>query len=91
MDDMPVLIAINIETKNPKLLPRKNYFTNLVILEVHGRLIHAGVSHTLSYLRQEFWLPKGRAEVRRVLLQCVICNRHHDQDYFKQESCHCCP
>ena len=32
----------NIETKNPKLLPRKNYFTNLVILEVHGRLIHAG-------------------------------------------------
>ena len=54
----------SIEAKNPKLLPRKNCFTDLVIMEVHGRLIHAGVSHTLSYLRQEFWLPKGRAEVR---------------------------
>jgi len=44
----------NIETKNPKLLPRNNYFLNLVILEVHERLIHAGVSHTLSYLRQQY-------------------------------------
>ena len=67
----------SIEAKTPKLLPRKNCFTDLVIMEVHGRLIHAGVSHTLSCLRQEFWLPKGRAEVRRVLLQCVICKRYN--------------
>ena len=47
----------NIETINPKLLlPHKNCFLNLVILEVHGRLIHVGVSHTLNYLRQEFWV-----------------------------------
>ena len=45
-------------------------------MEVHGRLIHAGVSYTLSYLCQEFWLPQGQAEVRRTLLQCVICKRH---------------
>ena len=69
----------NIEQKNPKLLPRKNCFLNLVILEVHGRLIHAGVSHTLNY--QEFWLPKGQAEVRRVLLQCVICKRHNGPSF----------
>ena len=71
----------SIEAKNPKLLPRKNCFTDLVIMEVHGRLIHAGVSHTLSYLRQEFWLPKGRAEVRRVLLQCVICKRYNGPSF----------
>ena len=71
----------SIEAKNRKLLPHKNCFTDLVIMEEHGRLIHARVSHTLSYLRQEFWLPKGRAEVRRVLLQCGICKRHNGPSF----------
>ena len=43
---------------------------------MHQRLVHAGVSHTLSQVRQEFWVPQERAEVRRVLSRCVICKRH---------------
>ena len=62
--------------RHPKLLPRKNFFTQHIILEVHTRLIHAGVAHTLSQLRQEFWIPQGRAEVRQVIYQCVVCKRH---------------
>ena len=50
---------IGEETKFPKLLPRRNYFTQLLILEVHGRLVHAGISHTLSQLRQEYWKGRG--------------------------------
>ena len=53
--------------KCPKLLPRKDFFTEFVILKTHGRLIHAGISHTLSQLRQEYWIPQGRAEVRRII------------------------
>ena len=48
---------------------------------MHGRLIHAGVSHTLNYLSQEFWLPNVRAEVRQVLLQYVICKRHNGPSF----------
>ena len=42
---------IDEEAKHPKLLPRparNNYFTCLLILEVHGRLAHAGIAHTLN-------------------------------------------
>ena len=67
--------------KYPKLLPRRNYYTQLVILEVHRRFIHAGILHTLSQLRQEFWIPQGRAEVRRVLHQCVICMCHNGPSF----------
>ena len=42
------------DAKYPKLLPRHEYFTRLIIQEVHERLIHAGISHTLSSLRQEY-------------------------------------
>ena len=65
------------EVKYPKLLPRHEYFTHLVIQEIHRRLIHVGVSHTLSQVRQEYWIPQGRAEVRHVLSQCVICKRYN--------------
>jgi len=66
------------EQKNcPKLLPRRSYFTKLLILEVHGRLIHSGVSLTLVHLRQEYWIPHGRVEVKHALNQCIVCRHHH--------------
>jgi len=49
---------------NPKLLPRREYFTQLVKQEVHRQLIHTGVSHTLN---QEHWVPQGWAEVRHII------------------------
>ena len=45
-------------------------------MEIHCRLVHAGVSRTLSHLRHEFWIPKGRVEIMQVLTQCVICKKH---------------
>ena len=62
--------AITEEMKYPKLLPQI-HFTSL-IMEVHQR----GISHTLGQICQEYWIPQGRAEVRHVLSQCVVCKRH---------------
>ena len=66
------------DAKCPKLLPRHEYHTRLIIQEVHERLIHAGISHTLSSLRQEYLIPhwQGGAEVRACLSHCLICRRH---------------
>jgi len=60
-------------TKCPKLLPHQEYFTKLLIQYVQKQLIHAGVSHTLSSLRQEYWIIKGRREVKSVLSHCLVC------------------
>ena len=71
---------LNAETtdsaKCPKLLSRHEVFTRLLIKEVHERLIHAGVAHTLSQIREEYWIPQGRVAVRSVLSCCLICRRH---------------
>ena len=37
-------------TKNSKLILRQEWFTVLLIGEVHQRLVHVGVAHTLSHL-----------------------------------------
>ena len=64
---------MNEGTKYPKLLPRYEHFTNLLICEVHQRLIHAGVAHMLSQIREEYWIPQGRVQVKSVISKCLIC------------------
>ena len=62
--------------KRPILLPSKHYFTNLVIRQVHQEVMHSGITHTLSMLRERFWILRGRETVKRILKECVVCRRH---------------
>ena len=65
----------------PKLPPKNHAFTSLLINSFHEKLMHAGVSHTLSAIRREFWIPQGRTTVRNVLLNCRRCRRHQGGPY----------
>ena len=42
---------------------------------VHKELLHAGPESTVSVLRQQICLTKGRREVKRVLRKCVFRHR----------------
>ncbi|XP_071150570.1 uncharacterized protein [Mytilus edulis] len=61
--------------KTPILLPKKNKVTKLLIESMHRKNFHVGVSQTLSAMRQTYWIPQGRSEVKRVLRKCIICKR----------------
>ena len=61
--------------KHPKLLPKEEYFTRLVIEDHHRRVLHSGISQTLAQVRYEYWIPHGRATVKKVLKDCRICRR----------------
>ena len=63
------------------MLASGEHFTQLVIQYVHEKLIHAGVSHTLSSLRQAYWIIKGRREVKAVLSRCLVCRRHEGPSF----------
>jgi len=67
--------------KYPKLLPRCEHFTHLLIQYVHERLIHCGVSHTLASLRQEYWILKGRMEVKTVISRCLVCQQQEGPSF----------
>ena len=59
----------------PILLPKRSHFTSLLIKKYHQKLFHSGVSHTLAQLRNEYWIPQGRAEVKKAIHDCGICKR----------------
>lgn len=62
-------------TKHAIILPHEHAVVEKVIRSVHKELLHAGPEGTLSVLRQETWLTKGRREVKRILEKCLVCRR----------------
>ena len=62
--------------KFPILFLTKCHFTDLVVVYIHNLCCHAGVNHTLSSLRDRFWVPRGRQRVRSVIGKCILCKRH---------------
>ncbi|XP_069187749.1 uncharacterized protein [Procambarus clarkii] len=68
---------IDLDTKNPILLPRHHIITKLLVLLHHQYgTLHGGVLDTLTDLKQKYWLPQGRETVKSLIKSCVICRRY---------------
>ncbi|XP_066583760.1 uncharacterized protein [Prorops nasuta] len=57
------------------LIPARHYVTDLIIREFHEKFYHAGVQTTLYFIRQRFWIPDGKNQVRKIVRSCVRCRR----------------
>lgn len=67
--------CLSSSAKNPILLDRSHYLTRLIVMDAHLRVLHNGVKETLTELRSEYWLVKGRQFVRKIIYRCTICKR----------------
>ena len=61
------------EEEHPVILPSDHVAVELLVQDIHHREMHAGIEHTLSVIRQRFWLLKGRATVRKIVKRCLMC------------------
>ena len=57
------------------IIPPKHHVARLLIEDAHQKLTHAGQEHILTELRQQFWIPKGRSAVRKVVRSCLTCKK----------------
>ena len=73
------------DMKFPIFLPAASVLTDLSIKEAHNEVYHQTVSHTLTQLRTEYWVPRGRQVVKKVLSRCALC-KLHDASPYKQSS-----
>ena len=65
--------SLPYSTKFPVWLPRTHYISRLIILKSHEIVKHNGVRETLTQLRSEYWITKGRQVVKSILSKCVPC------------------
>ncbi|GFR11878.1 integrase catalytic domain-containing protein [Trichonephila clavata] len=49
----------------------------LLVIREHERIGHCGVSATLTQLRKNYWIPKGRQLVKTIIRICLICKKYN--------------
>ena len=69
---------IEIETKNPYIMPPEEAVTKLIVKEYHD-IAHQGTEWTLSLLRKKYWITKPRRVIKAVRKECVPCKKMFDQ------------
>lgn len=61
--------------KHPIILPKKNYFTKLIIERAHKYTLHGGPTSMSSFL-QNYWIFCRSTEIKNVVRTCVQCFPH---------------
>ena len=67
--------SIDSYAQHPIILPINHHVTNLITKFYHYESGHSGLEHTLSLIRQRYWIVKARSSVRKVLHECVSCRK----------------
>ena len=80
--------ALDYDEKHPLILRslENSFFTKLIILDSHERVLHHGIETTLSDIRSNFWIVKGRKAVKSVLRKCVTCRRYQGSPLLPLET-----
>ncbi|UYV78572.1 hypothetical protein LAZ67_16002037 [Cordylochernes scorpioides] len=49
----------------------------MIIQEVHARTLHGGVHLMLSTLRQKYWMPRVKYQLKKCIRECHTCCRYN--------------
>ncbi|VDP53444.1 unnamed protein product [Heligmosomoides polygyrus] len=72
--------ALDSDTISPIFIARNTAFARLIIQEAHGNF-HKGIEHTMASVREHYWIPKLRQQVRKFVTNCVKCRRFNGIPY----------
>ena len=65
--------AIPFVTRHPNVLDSSGDLAKLIVMDTHNKLGHAGVDNVRNELRQQFWILRCKATVKKNLHSCWLC------------------
>ncbi|XP_058840554.1 uncharacterized protein LOC131696047 [Topomyia yanbarensis] len=69
----PKAAFYSFDFRNPVILPRQSYVTELLILRIHQRYGHANKETVLNEIKQKFYVSKLRSLISSVVKKCMWC------------------
>ena len=66
---------ISEEAKHPSILPKAHHVVTLLVNHYHDVSGHSGVEHTLSLIRERYWIINGRSTVKNTIGRCYSCRK----------------
>lgn len=68
--------ACAYEQKVPVIIPPKTRLSWLIMNDAHENTHHGHIQLMMQYIRERFWIPKLRHELRAFVNKCVTCKRY---------------
>ena len=56
---------------------KSRLISSLIVKHIHDINLHVGREHTLSLVRELYWITSGKCLTRKVLHDCLYCKRQH--------------
>ena len=47
-----------------------------MVKQAHDLVKHSGINATLTALREQLWILRGRETVKKIIRRCVVCRRY---------------
>ena len=63
------------------MINSEHYLATLIVNDIHTRFKHISIKQTLTELRQNIWICRGRQFVRNIIRKCVICKKYEGPSY----------
>ena len=70
-------INLRIHGYSPLLFPRTGDFTKRLIKVYHQRTLHGEMQATICGMREIFWIPKFRSEVKSIIYNCNLLDKSY--------------
>ncbi|KJH51956.1 hypothetical protein DICVIV_01847 [Dictyocaulus viviparus] len=67
-------------TKNPLIVLQKSWLADKIIRDCHNKG-HPGIGHTMSLVREKYWIPQLRSQIMQILRRCIQCQRFNNLPY----------
>ena len=67
---------LSYDQKFPLILPKNHALTIKIIDHTHEKTLHRGIQLTLSTLRNNYWILKGRQVVKAQIHKCMKCLKY---------------
>ena len=69
---------------NPIIIPKQSHIGQLLVLQIHEDLFHAGHNHCAHVLHSKYRLLGGRQILRAHINKCIICRNLKSSNNFYQ-------
>uniref|UniRef100_A0A7I4XZ14 DUF1758 domain-containing protein n=1 Tax=Haemonchus contortus TaxID=6289 RepID=A0A7I4XZ14_HAECO len=72
--------ALPDSAKTPIFIVPNTLLAQRLIQEAHGNY-HRGIEHTIATIREQYWIPKLRQQVRKLVTHCIPCRKFNALPY----------
>lgn len=70
---------IPFEARHQVVFSPKHPLSRLLVQDLQKKHFHIGREHTLALVRRQFWIPRGKSFIRKIVNDCRHCKRGREK------------